>query len=281
MADLLLLTGQSVPPGTRFTYKDMGDGTFALVVAASIESAESSIDANIQVGNVDVSNANPVPISVIGIATVAGAVDANIQVGDVDVSVGNPVPIVQTGTVTILGNVTVVAPVDEPSGSLQSVTFAHHKVHGGDHFIYANAQDLTNGQTISFTLVTPATTMWSHFGFELDGESEYDLQIYEGATPQSVGTPVANPAVINNNRNSATANTLVINSSPTLGGGAKGSLIYRIHRGSGRGTGGESGTGQELILKQDEMYWIDLTNATANNNFISWVVSWYEHTNLA
>lgn len=167
---------------------------------------------------------------------------------------------------------------DDYSGALTTITFAHHELHEGHHFQYANAQDLTNAQTISFTLVTPDTTRYANFGFELNGESEYDMQLFEGAAGlTSVGTPVTNPAVINNDRNSATTNTMVINSGPTLGAGSKGTLIKRIHIGSGRGVGGVSGTDQEIILKRNTIYWVDITNATATNNFLSWIVSWYEH----
>lgn len=170
--------------------------------------------------------------------------------------------------------------IDSTTGALTIIDYPHHEVHGGSHFVYSNAQDLTNGQTLSFTLVTSNTTKWAHFGFEVNGESEYDIQIFEGATGLgNVGTPVTNPAVINNNRNSATVNTLVINGTPTLGGGSKGTLIKRVHAGSGKANGGVAGTDQELILKQNTTYWVDLTNATTSNNFISWVVSWYEHTN--
>ena len=35
----------------------------------------------------------------------------------------------------------------------------------------------------------------------------------------------------------------------------------------------------EIILKQNTKYWFDLTNiASPATNFISWTVSWYEHT---
>lgn len=169
--------------------------------------------------------------------------------------------------------------VDEATGALTTIDYAHHEVHEGSHFSYTNAQDLTNAQTISFTLVTPNTARWSHFGFEVNGEAEYDIQIFEGATSLgNVGTPVTNPAVINDNRNSPTTNTLVINATPTLGGGSKGTLIKRLHAGSGKQDGGVAGTGHELILKQNTIYWVDVTNATTSNNFISWEVGWYEHT---
>jgi hypothetical protein len=167
---------------------------------------------------------------------------------------------------------------DDLSRALVSVDFVHHEVHEGEHFSYTNAQDLGNGATVSFTLTTPNSTRLSHFGLEFNGESEYDVQLFEGATGlTSSGTVVTNPAVINDNRNSANVNTMVVRSGPTLGGGAKGALIKRFHVGSGRAVGGPSGTGQEIVLKVNTIYWIDILNETALNNFISWIISWYEH----
>lgn len=238
MADIVRTQSESIPERTQTRLRDMGDGTHAEVLAAVMSSDDSTVDANLQVGNSDVSDSNPVPT-------------------------------------------TITSPADSATGALEIIDYVHHEVHSGNHFSYTNAQDLTNAQTISFTLVTPNTTRWSHFGFEVNGEAEYDIQIFEGATSLgNVGTPVTNPAVINDDRNSSTANTLVINGTPTLGGGSKGTLIKRFHAGSGKQDGGIAGTGQEIILKQNTTYWVDVTNATTSNNFLSWEVSWYEHTNV-
>lgn len=169
--------------------------------------------------------------------------------------------------------------IDPLSGALIEIDFAHHELHEGDHFSYTNAEDIGNSATVSFTLTTPNTTKWSHLGFNVSAEAEFDLQIFEGATGlTSSGTVVSNPAVINDNRNSTNANTMIIRSGPTLGGGSKGTLIKRFHGGSGKLTGGTAGTGEELILKQNTIYWIDLLNSTTSNNFIGWIVEWYEHT---
>jgi len=169
--------------------------------------------------------------------------------------------------------------VDDVSGANVFVDFAHHELHEGDHFSYISAQDLTNAQVVSFLITTPNTTKWGHFSFDVSAEGEFDLKMYEGATPDADGSAVSAPAVINRNRNSVTAATLTI-TSPTLGAGSRGTLIAVYHSG-GRQIGGTSGTGSEIILKQNTKYWFDLTNATALNNYVSWVVDWYEHTSNA
>ena len=172
------------------------------------------------------------------------------------------------------------AAVDGTTTALKTINYAHHEVHEGDHFDYISTQDLTNGQVISFVVVTPNTTKWAHFGFLLSAESEFSLDVYEGATPTANGTVVSAPAVINSNRNSTNVHTTRIYHTPTLGGGSKGTLIKKWHGGSGKQVGGTAGTQAELILKQNTKYWFDITNMTANNNFVDWIVEWYEHTNV-
>lgn len=178
-------------------------------------------------------------------------------------------------------NVVLADATDAVTNAVTTVSYEHHEVHSGSHFSYNNAQDLTNGQTVSFLVVTPDTTKWSHFGFLLDGEAEFDLQMFEDATPDADGSAVSSPAVINSNRNSATTPTLTITSGPTVGGGSKGTLIKRWHSGNGKQAGGSAGTGSEVVLKQNTKYWFDLTNSTTSNNFLSWDVEWYEHTDKA
>jgi hypothetical protein len=151
-----------------------------------------------------------------------------------------------------------------------TVDYARHEVHEGDFFEYVNAQNLTNSQTISFLVITPDTTKWAHFGFKVDGESEFDLQMFIDATPDNIGSIVSNPAVINANNNASAVHTTMLYEAPVLGAGSKGTLIKRWHGGSGKSAGGSAGTITEVILKQNTKYWFDVTNSTVSNNFVTW-----------
>ena len=167
--------------------------------------------------------------------------------------------------------------IDPTTNALTTIDYGHHEIHSGSHFCYSNAVDMTNAQVLSFLVVTPNTTKWAHFGFNLDGQAEYGLDVYIDATPDTVGAEVSAPGIINNNNNSSTVPTVKIYESPTQGGGSKGTLISRHHAGSGKSNGGVAGSGNERILKQNTKYWVDLTNHTTSNNFIGWNVEWYEH----
>lgn len=96
---------------------------------------------------------------------------------------------------------------DEATLALTTIDFVHHEIHEGDFFEYINAQDIAGATTISFVVITPDTTKWAHFGFEVSGELEFDLQVFEGATPAANGTLVSSPGVINANRNSLNTHT--------------------------------------------------------------------------
>ena len=168
--------------------------------------------------------------------------------------------------------------LDPSTHSIQVIDYAHHEIHGGSHFSYTNAIEFSNGQVVSFVVVTPDTLKYAHFGFTVEGKGEFSVDTYESASPASNGSLVSNPAVINDNRNISDVHTTLIYSSPTLGAGSKGTLIKKSHVGVGKSSGGEAGTTHEIILKRNTKYWFDLTNQTTSANWISWIVAWYEHT---
>jgi len=190
----------------------------------------------------------------------------------------NPLPIILTDKT----NMPLYLKIDESTGAIIEIDYAHHEVHEGRHFFWKGAQDVATSTTISFTIVTPDTTRISHFGFVINGEIEWDLLIYEGATGlTSAGTVVSNPGIFNNDRNSTNVNGMIINATPTLGAGSKGTLMWHGHGGSGRSLGGMAGTGEEIKLKRNTIYWIDVTNVSNSaSNYFSWLAEWYEHIDL-
>lgn len=171
---------------------------------------------------------------------------------------------------------TLVIKGNESEGILVVQDLAHHEIHEGNHYAYINAQDIAGSTTISFVIVVPDTPYVPHMEFFLNGESEYSLEIYEDATPDDEGTLVATPGIFNRNRNKPDNNSTKIYSGPTLGAGSKGTLLSRIHVGSGNNVGGETRGDNEIILRSNTKYWVDITNISATANYISWVVDWYE-----
>lgn len=170
-----------------------------------------------------------------------------------------------------------VAKIDPATYSLHAISYEHHEIHAGSSFTTSYKVNTGNGGIINLLVVTPDTTKWSHFTYEIDGELETDIILYEGATASNNGTPVA---VFNRDRNSLTAATTLVFDTPTVAGGAEGTVLRTWHFGSNRSYGGGDRGTHELILKQNTKYLLRVTNSTANDNFISIKLDWYEHTNL-
>ena len=169
--------------------------------------------------------------------------------------------------------------IDSATYAIETIEYPHHEIHDGNSYEYTNALDFTNAETKSFILAVADTTAWVHFTFDISGELEYNVDFYEDASPDADGAAVSAPAVINKDRNSGNTPGLVLTGGPTLGAGAKGTLIRRHHAGSGKKAGGTSRGEAELILDQGKKYWVDITNVSTSNNFIAWSVAWYEHVN--
>ena len=174
--------------------------------------------------------------------------------------------------------------LDKATNSIQTVDYEHHEIHAGSHFIVADVVDLAINEVYDLQLTTPNTTKWSHLTFEVDAESETAWYIYEGATISTAGTGIT---PINNNRNSATTsgntlagilNTSLVNANAdTAVAGA--TLLERGIIGTGKGSGGSDARNRELILKQNTIYCF---RAVANAaGYIDFVMSWYEHTDIA
>lgn len=164
--------------------------------------------------------------------------------------------------------------VDSATGALNVIDYAHHEIHGGSSFTADYTVELGNGATIDILVITPNTTKWAHMEYNLLCELETELKIYEGVTTSNDGTGLTE---FNRNRNSATAATTVVSHTPTVTN--TGTLIRTKHFGTGKTSGGEAREIGEFILKQNTKYLYRITNATTSNNYISFILNWYEHTN--
>ena len=166
--------------------------------------------------------------------------------------------------------------VDSATNALNTITYEHHEIHAGSSFTANYTVELGNGAVIDILVVTPNTTKWAHMVYSLICELETDFKFYEGPTTTNDGTGLTE---FNRDRNSSTAATTVVSHTPTIAGGAEGTLIRQKHFGSGKADGAEGHDVHEFILKQNTKYLFRITNGTASNNWISFILNWYEHTN--
>jgi hypothetical protein len=117
-------------------------------------------NANIQVGDADVGNANPVPVSDAGDSLTVDQpthdnlnANANIQVGDADVSVGNPVPVNQVDTEGITYFNAAAANVHVPGAVNTAAIVTYAAVAGQRHYIKGVAWSYDTAPAALSTLI--------------------------------------------------------------------------------------------------------------------------------
>jgi len=170
--------------------------------------------------------------------------------------------------------------IDKATSSLQTIDYAHHEVHGGSTFMYAQAPDLAINNVRDIQITTPNTTKWAHLTVEVATESETDVYFYENVTINTAGTA---DTIRNMNRNSATTTTLTIKridntslanaNADTAVAGAN--TLWRQIIGAGKNSGSFNHD-TEMVLKQNEDYCLRFIANAAG--YVNYFLRWYEHT---
>ncbi len=150
----------------------------------------------------------------------------------------------------------------------------HCMIHGGNHYYIEGYTTLANAGELRVKLVTPDTTKWSHFLWEIESSGGLVTQFYEGASGGMAGGSAVTP--LNNNRNSTNTSGVVITSGVAVAT-ADGLLISQASW--KKRTQGSQVREDELILKRDTIYLRKFTS-TENDNLVRFKASWYEHTDL-
>jgi hypothetical protein len=170
-------------------------------------------------------------------------------------------------------------------GAAIAIPPEHHEIHCGDSYESKYTGDLANGATVNFAIIVPneglsetnpgdsQATKQYHFKLRVDTEAEGLVQIYEGATLSDNGTALV---VMNQNRNSSLVDYLGLYVGPTItSDGTKLPLDQRI--GSGKAVGGSAERSNEIILKDNTIYLVRITNSTTSNNYYNIKFDYYVH----
>ena len=167
---------------------------------------------------------------------------------------------------------------DTTTGATATIDYAHKEIHSGSHFFYSDYDsDVDTASPKYYRITTPNTTKWAHMIFTFYSEGVGTWQLFENPTVNAAGTTAT---VFNNNRNSATAATVVIAYDATST--SDGTLLKTWRTGSGTNApsrvGTESRNDTEIILDQDQDYFLKFT-PDADNAKTKVELEWYEHTN--
>ena len=169
--------------------------------------------------------------------------------------------------------------LDQATNTIQIIDYPHHEVHAGTHFHCTDVQNVDT-TTLYYMITTPNTTKWAHMLFGVECTGEMQVVVTEGA--DRTGTTALD--AINSDRNSVTASGLVIHRGYT-DGTTNGATTVFSERAGATGVAsktiatGDTGHGQEYILKQNTKYIIAVT--TYANVYTSLALDWYEHTSIA
>ena len=176
---------------------------------------------------------------------------------------------------SIRGDQNSVISQDAATDAINIIDYAHHEIHSGSHYFVRGYTDMSDGDSIAFSLTTPNTTKWTHISFNINHSGVLIVKMFETATVTGGDTI----APYNNNRNSSSVSVNVVISNPTVS--VEGTCIDSTKAGSDTRFsqyGGGQGRDGEIILKQNTTYlWRFISGA--DNNVVSWDAEWYEHTN--
>lgn len=171
--------------------------------------------------------------------------------------------------------------LDKATHGIINIPNEHHQVHDGNHYNVKNFSTIGSAETIVFGVTTPNTTKWAHMFFAIDGTTQTEVRMWEGAT-LSGGTIGSS---FNNNRNSTNVSSLVIKQDPTVSGTSptSGTLLSASSRGligatpSRAESAGKTEEQKEWILASGTTYMWEIKSVGAGN-IVDYACRWYEHT---
>jgi len=181
--------------------------------------------------------------------------------------------------------------IDSSTHSTQTISYAHHEIHSGSHYTTCYNQLVSDtGDKSIIAFKTPNTTKYFHMLWSGSGSSA--TKFYGLIGPTITDNTGATLAVFNNNGNSANVSGAIdISQNPDLDG----SMTYFTESTMGNVTGGSKATevwlgaekkkggGQtrgesEFVLQPNMLHAFVAESLTADDNYHSICLSWYEHT---
>jgi len=170
--------------------------------------------------------------------------------------------------------------LDKATNTIQTIEYEHHEIHAGNHYFYYDYDnDVDTASPKYYRLTTPDTSKWIHIEFVLYSEGIGTWQLFEDPIVDAAGTTAT---TFNSDRNSANTAGLVVAYDPTSTADGTQIKVWRTGMGTNVSTrvGGESRSDLEIILKQNEDYFLKFT-PDSDNAKTKVQLLWYEHTNLA
>ena len=166
--------------------------------------------------------------------------------------------------------------IDSVTESQIVIDNSHHEIHDGVRFFHQESYSLVKSGTIDHLIVTPDTSNWCHMVIGINNTlASIEVILYEDTVASANGTE---DAVFNRNRNSATVNTTLLFTAPTITD--VGVRLTENVLGTGKNTpGGEAMDAEEIMLKQNTKYLLRISEPGIANTQVNLTFDWYEHIN--
>ena len=170
--------------------------------------------------------------------------------------------------------------VDDTSGSLVAIDYAHYEIHRGDSFSVADtvACDTT---TAKWQITTQSGPLLAHMVFDLSATGEA-LYVFTEGSDRTDGTALVE---VNRNRSvSSVTATAIITRTPTGGETDGATTLFSTRSGITNiaSKNLESGTVRgtsEWVLRPQTKYVVSITTYAAS--YVTFTVNWYEHPGVA
>ena len=165
--------------------------------------------------------------------------------------------------------------IDRATRALVGITYSHHEIHAGSHYLAKSYFSLAKNATFEFLIVTPNSSKWAHMTASIGNSAGIiTATLYKDATYSAIGTEWT---TWNRNHNFPNDNTTKIYLTPTIT--STGTVVDSGSLGAGKKLGGGASRGEEeKVLAENTIYLVRIIEQNIANTIISWGFDWYEHT---
>lgn len=170
---------------------------------------------------------------------------------------------------------------DQSTHATMTIDYFHHEVHQGAAYEIDGFATLASGATRAVVLWSPVSSKETHVFYAVSSTNLTEVSIIEGI--QCIGTG-ATPYYYNHHRRSGnTSHLTAISLNPprafTAGSGVtlKSTKFGTAGSVQKQSVGGGAGSQNEIIMASGTTYVLYIVSGAADN-YVSYSVSWYEHT---
>ena len=181
---------------------------------------------------------------------------------------------------TVISDGKRIARVDEMTQTLQTITYAHHEIHGGGMYRSGFSDTLLADATVDISVLTPSNGKQMHLEVDIDSANAINVWLYEDTEITANGTPIV-PLNANRNSKKTTSveafllNGTVVTTNATI-------LAHRQVGSTGERkegwAGGGGATRSEWVLRENAWYTFRVDELSGSDQHVSLRMEWYEHT---